>query len=330
VSTREGVHGIQGGSQLTRLNGTGKSVAQKAPRRELISDQVRMPNLHVSELKASSHPDLSLQDEPCAVSEPQPGNAVVPEPQESFLRPPSSRRDVQPTKRKRGVTMPGSLFPRSPSLEPTPAPPRKDGNRLVSFTVPVNETSSSSSTSRPLDTVAEEGQPTDNERDDNPFLSKDTPAHVDRITSNSDDAKRFLEDFDLSPRSSPIPDTPILQRAAPPKRLLLVDPSSPMPAISAKAKGKQKAIASDDVYEEDNSQVVRFRGKERELREAWEGHLRKEQDRDGDSETTIILEERERDRERIRELEVEVAALKREVRFCQLSLSAFIEISIAR
>lgn len=167
------------------------------------------------------------------------------------------------------------------------------------------------------------------EEHDNPFLSTGTPANVDRITSNSDDAKRFLESFALSPHDSPIPDTPIPQRTAPPKRLLLLDPSSPVPVISAKAKGKQKAADLGDEYEEDNSQVVRVRGKERELREAQEDHLRREQERGDDPETTLIFEDRERDRDRIKELEAEVAALRQQASSFHIALPASIECGTA-
>ena len=229
---------------------------------------------------------------------------------------------AQELKRKHSATMPGSLFPRSASLEPepTPAPLQKISDRHVHFTPRVAEDPQVNLSTLPLPSIAEESRAIHGEDDDNPFLSqRRTPAQIDRITSNSQDAKRFLEDHDPSPRSSPTPVSPTISRLAPPKRLLFVTSSdgkpSP-PAMSAKAKGKQRVVDTEDEYEVgDTSQVLRVNGKVRELRRAREEQWQKEQERCDDPETSIILEEREKDKERIVQLEAEVAALRSQVSF---------------
>ena len=216
--------------------------------------------------------------------------------------------------------MPGSLFPRSASLEPepTPAPLDKTDGRHVHFTPGTNEVVQQTPSGPSLPPVPEVSQTSEDADGDNPFISnRKTPAQVDRITSNSQDAKRFLEDFNLSPRSSPTPVSPIASRTIPPRRLLLATPSdahSSPPMLSAKAKGKQRAILPEEEYETgDTSQVLRVNGKVQQLRQAREEQWQKDLEGGEDPETTFMLEERERDKERILQLEAELAALKKQV-----------------
>ncbi|EKM57845.1 uncharacterized protein PHACADRAFT_251723 [Phanerochaete carnosa HHB-10118-sp] len=312
----------QGTRRHGRVNVAPEAVPEDRTHEEPLAEKSRSANTQQTRSRSSAQTQQQTyqQHRPFEVIE-----ASAPE--ECTVQPPSSTLDLQ--KRKRGITMPGSLFPRSPSLDPTPAP-QKAEDRQVHFMARHDEVKLELPSAPTMNEIAEEPEeppdlsqfprPFEHDEGDNPFLPTGmTPALVERITSNTEDAKRFLEDFTASPRSSPIPDTPIPTRTAPPRRLLIESPIGPeapvnvLPVLSVKAKGKQKATEPEEVYEEGNSKVLRVRGKERELLEVQEEHQQKEQDRADDPETTIILEERGRDKERIRELEAELVVLKRQV-----------------
>jgi hypothetical protein len=90
--------------------------------------------------------------------------------------------------------------------------------------------------------------------------------------------------------------------------------------LSSRDKGKQLTREVDDceyefVHTAETSGEVRVRGKERELVEAREEHLRKERRRERDREKDVEEAEKERnmDKERIKMLEQEIQRLKEEV-----------------
>ena len=233
-----------------------------------------------------------------------------------------SRRDPSPiaslrafpnvVKRKASATMPGSLFPRSASIEPDPTPgPTSYGllQERIRPPVPVSRTptqpnsTKGRSTTRPSVTRSPE--------EPNPFLGiTNTLARARGVVASTDDAKRFLEDYNPSPPSSPSPAIQPSFRGS--TKSAGSHDEVAIAAIQFKGKGKQRA--QDDEFEwEDDSRVLRVKGKERELREAREEQSRKEKETELDPETTMIMEERYRDKERILKLEAEVAWLKSQV-----------------
>lgn len=318
MSTREGGTETQGARQRTRRNEASRKAKMGDASRQALAEGSRHPKASVSDQKAIT------QSEEAPVTARQNGTSSKSQPvqsggKEGSRKGPPSVSATQQLRRKRSVTMPGSLFPRSASLEPEPTPAaQKTHDRQVHFTPHGAEGPTNLPPPPLLNPIAEVSQASDDQNEDNPFISqRKTPTQVDRITSNTRDAKRFLEDFNLSPRSSPTPVSPTVSRTVPPRRLLLASPSdghpSP-PAMSAKAKGKQRAVEPEDEFETgDTSQVLRVNGKVQELRQAREERWQKEVERGEDPETSIILEERERDKERISQLEAEVIALKKQV-----------------
>lgn len=207
-------------------------------------------------------------------------------------------------RRKPSTTMPGSLFPRSASLDPEATPAVHD-DRIYPQLSQVDSYKSSSMKNQRLRNL-----PDLSSRSPNPFVSnKSVPAR--RVISTTEDAKRFLEEFNSSPPSSPTPAIPIAPRVGAPRRRSNTTGSE---TVSPSAKGK--ARAQDTGLELDLAETtreLRVRGKEQELRDAREEHVRKEQERELDPETSMIFEERQRDKQRIQSLEEEVAWLKRQV-----------------
>jgi hypothetical protein len=221
------------------------------------------------------------------------------------------------TKHKATTTMPGSLFPRSASLEPDPTPAQSNYGLLRErHRAPVMPSRTPlHSKERPTAITSAARSP----EDPNPFFGiTNTLARARGVVAITDDAKRFLEDANLSPPSSPSPASASHVRSVAVRK----SPVSPCvenkrPSKSSVAKGKEKATEFDfdfDLEAADTSGMLRVRGKEHELREAREEHMRKEQERELDPDTTLIMEEREQDKERIRKLEAEVSWLKRQVR----------------
>ncbi|KAI0090205.1 hypothetical protein BDY19DRAFT_905246 [Irpex rosettiformis] len=224
-------------------------------------------------------------------------------------------------KRKASATMPGSLFPRSASIEPDPTP------GPASYGLLRERTKLLAAVSRtPLHSVgfAKERLTTrppvtQSPGDPNPFLGiTNTLARARGVIGSTEDAKRFLEDYNPSSPSSPSPAMPLPVRG-PRKSYGPNDDETSAIVAHSKSKGKERARDADFEWD-DNSRVLRVRGKEQELREAREEHIRKEQERELDPETTLIMEERYHDKERIRKLEAEVAWLKSQLEE-QMSLS---------
>ncbi|KAH9943719.1 hypothetical protein B0H21DRAFT_748224 [Amylocystis lapponica] len=230
------------------------------------------------------------------------------------------------------VTMPGSLFPRSPSLQPDPIPQRTvDAARRVRF-VP------SSPTPPPRETSEE---PEEDELTPSPEVRQEKRRDNAKgsragTTAVKEAAGRFAKDADYSlmfPTSPELRREKTVERSERGRRResstergraktgreksrerlaqevreksrereestdedeAEEEDLEYIPSKTAKAKGKQRAL--------DTSGEIQVQGKERELRAAREAHSRSEAARD--------IEERERDKERIRMLEEEIGCLK--------------------
>lgn len=189
--------------------------------------------------------------------------------------------------------MPGSLFPRSASLQPSEPPSPEEIARRVRFVPTVEGRSTggpeqrkprSRSNLREIATIQEE-QP----NDEHPG----SPANHD-VTGSEQQEQSHGRSRSPSDANPPLRD---LNESS-------VELSTSQ--MSDRARGKQRATAQDP----DTSSELRVRGKESELRAAREAHAR--------ILPTADEEERERDKLRINFLEEEVERLRAQV--CVLGL----------
>ncbi|KAK7691110.1 hypothetical protein QCA50_006213 [Cerrena zonata] len=201
--------------------------------------------------------------------------------------------------KKKSVTMPGSFFPRSPSLEPDYAASLLDNSgavmsndellRSVREDAGPSTTPSTPRSRRSISSIRSEPSP--------------SPIAISGGPSVRGAVDRFTDDAD---HSLMLPKT-----VQSPERVF----SSPRSqAKSAKARGKERDLSGWDCdfsFSGDTSGEIRVRGIEQELLAAREAHYRKELEEDPDS--SVYVEEREHDKERIRTLEEEVAKLKRQL-----------------
>lgn len=296
-----------------RSSGSGDKVhsPNKLPRRlnAIAPPQSRSSPTTRTTLAEAKHTDKPAQQPELNNSSQKPPSPVPPLPSFSNV-----------IKRKSSATMPGSLFPRSASLEPDPTPGPTDYGLLRERVKPSVKPSRT-----PHHINSKERLGTHASATPNPFLGiTNTLARARGVIGSTDDAKRFLEDYNPSPPSSPSP-------AVPPPAKGPRKSSSPYgqetgAAVQRQDKGKERARDDDSEWDDaDDSRVIRVRGKERELRDAREEQHRKEQERGMDPETTFMLEENYRDKERIRKLEAEVAWLKSQVRiFTSVLPTAFL------
>lgn len=171
--------------------------------------------------------------------------------------------------------MPGSLFPRSPSLVPDGHDSSNDG-RHVHFTPP---------------------QPK-RRQDLAPDPENDIPG-PSRRPPNSSSVKAAVDRFNTGGDADP--------------SILLPTPHT-SPARAGKAREKRRAIESwDDPKDGDTSNEMRVRGKERELVAARKELQRHDKRQEQDGELKEAEREKVRDKERIRLLEEEITWLKQEV-----------------
>lgn len=221
---------------------------------------------------------------------------------------------------KKPVTMPGALFPRSPSLDPDYASAIEEQHR-VHFALGTPNPSFRSYSD--LMREATDGSPSTFHVD--PPKVGDIPRHdptASPVRANGGPSvkgaiERFADDADHSLMLPNLTTSP--GRAAPLSSPQRVDGTAEIASLSSKAKGKQRAMDWDYNFAEANTTgEIRVRGKEQELLEAREEHIRKEQDRELDPDQSAYFEEREKDKERIRALEAEVVQLKEQV--CDLIL----------
>ena len=218
--------------------------------------------------------------------------------------PPPPRQSV--LRRRMSVTMPGSLYPRSPSPEDsTHAQTQERHVRFQSATPrrPCEDAPSTSSHPPPSP---------------QPFRSPLVPSvktAVSRFQVGPHDANPSI----LLPKTSPT------RPAASKKVTERIEVSSSdeesededyPPRISASAKGKQRASTS--FLDGDTSGQVRVYGKERELHDARvqfrKNERRWEEESNAGRDDDDVATERSLDKERIKMLELEVKRLKDEVR----------------
>ncbi|KAF7978838.1 hypothetical protein HWV62_44639 [Athelia sp. TMB] len=243
------------------------------------------------------------------------------------------------------VTMPGSLFPRSPSLMPE-SPPRhqgrtEDSDRHVHFTPPgrqeycsssSDETETEAGPSRPR-TISRPKVPSrkhPRSQPSSPRVATSLSLSPLRSPSVKEAVKRFrvgVDDADASlllPKETVSPKGKGKEREIPIISLLGRTPS---PTRHSVDKGKQRASRpepevepetsnGDELYAADTSEEVRVKGIERELLEAKEEQTRKEQrwERDRDkARQEDEDQERAKDKDRIKMLEEEILRLKEEL-----------------
>ncbi|KAJ3992611.1 hypothetical protein F5050DRAFT_892571 [Lentinula boryana] len=209
-------------------------------------------------------------------------------------------------------TMPGSLFPRSPSLMPSEAGHHhenrveEDEGRHVSWNFGLDDENQPGSSTVYVPLM----QP-----------SPQSPFRPPLVPSVKDAVAKFYAGPDIDPS---------LLLPSPPRR-----------------KGKDREVVDVDfddddwlmppprnpghsLSDRDNTREIRVKGKERELSEAIEERKRKQArwERDRDKETVAgeedFMREKKRDKERIRNLEEEIERLKEELRKRPAVISTFL------
>ncbi|KAJ3815173.1 hypothetical protein F5876DRAFT_72311 [Lentinula aff. lateritia] len=197
------------------------------------------------------------------------------------------------------ATMPGSLFPRSPSLMPseagqchrTGAEEEEESRVSWNFGFDENEAGPSSGPVPPTQ------------------LSPTSSFRPPLVPSVKDAVSKFHTGPDIDPR---------ILLPSPPRRKgkerEVIDADADDDSWLMPPPRSNRHIASDG----DTSREIRVKGKERELSAAIEEHKMKEKrwERDKESVTgdEYVIREKERDRERIRKLEEEIERLKEELR----------------
>ncbi|KAJ3734200.1 hypothetical protein DFJ43DRAFT_1171257 [Lentinula guzmanii] len=209
------------------------------------------------------------------------------------------------------TTMPGSLFPRSPSLMPSEAGHRhengveEDEGRHVSWNFGLDDENQPGSSTVYVPSM----QP-----------SPQSPFRPPLVPSVKDAVAKFYAGPDIDP-SLLLPSPP--RRKGKSREFVDVDfddDSWLMPPPRNPGRGPSDG---------DTTREIRVKGKERELSEAIEEHKRKEArwERDRDKEAVAgeddFMREKKRDKERIRNLEEEIERLKEELRKRPAVISTF-------
>ncbi|KAH7873868.1 uncharacterized protein C8R40DRAFT_362991 [Lentinula edodes] len=196
--------------------------------------------------------------------------------------------------------MPGSLFPRSPSLMPSEAGQRhrtgaeEEEEPRVSWNFGFDENEAGPS-SGPV-------PPTQ--------LSPTSPFRPPLVPSVKDAVSKFHTGPDIDPRIL-LPSPP--RRKGKEREVIDVDADDDSWLMPPPRSNRH--IASDG----DTSREIRVKGKERELSAAIEEHKMKEKRWERDKESVTgdeenVIREKERDKEKIRKLEEEIERLKEELR----------------
>lgn len=226
--------------------------------------------------------------------------------------------------RRLSVTMPGSLFPRSESLEPenaTPAAPQlarhvsfastplelsrrhhSNGDRLH-HPVPFGESELE------VDSVPSE--------QDSPLLRCSTSLKAS--SSQVDGSRGTSASLPNSTASSSSATSPRSPSRSPSENRVWgegAQPSMDEPSISPTRKDKGKGKAMDDPFlnmDPNISGVIRFRGKQKELDDAREEFLRRERNVEQQGQPLEDSKVQRQDKLKIRMLEQEIEKLKAEV-----------------
>jgi hypothetical protein len=239
---------------------------------------------------------------------------------------------VNRRQRRLSITMPGSLFPRSESLEPEETPAAvPNTSRHVTFAATPLEISRRYQTLHDLGEAGSsqlpipftpshlevEGAPAEQDSPLDRRGVKSVKAALGRfhVDENDADPSIMLPKSTVSPSKAPSEPSPSRSPSRDKGKGRAVDPS-PERALSPSRvdKGKGKAVNDPFLDMDSNvSGVIRYRGKQKELDDAREefrrNELRWEQAGQGDED-----ESRKQDKLRIRMLEDEIEKLKAEVR----------------
>ncbi|KAF8958337.1 hypothetical protein BDZ97DRAFT_1762219 [Flammula alnicola] len=202
------------------------------------------------------------------------------------------------------MTMPGSLFPRSPSMEPEAKSLASEHAQHVRFSskIPLSPAPGPShpSGSTPSSSRHPSSPGTPRRRS---HLASSVKSAVDKFHIGEEDADPSI--LLPSPKKSP---QYVHSRRAEPEHA---------PPISSVNKGKGRAVDLVSAHDPDSSGFLRVQGKEKELVAAREELNRRRRSLDDDNGEEFRLEQverdRERDRARIRMLEEEIARLKEEL-----------------
>lgn len=223
-----------------------------------------------------------------------------------------SRRSPKPQlsrslKRRSSVSMPGSLFPRSPSMEPDVDPSAAENEQRVRFSLHIAQTSDPQSPQRQKSSSSRGSPFTSGSPRCRSQMVSSVKTTVDKFRVGEDDADPSI--LLPSPKRSPL--ALVASRNLQSRRMS--NPSSPS-AVATKHKRKKHSVESflDDC--DDTSGFLRVNGKE-ELIAIREGLYENESH---DNETpTLSIEQAEHhrngDKIRIKMLEEEIERLKREV-----------------
>ena len=219
----------------------------------------------------------------------------------SVGRPPPSRPPLpRALKRRKSISMPGSLFPRSPSIEPefSSTTDREQRVRFASKIPDSPHPHFSPHVSRPHSTTTSSPPSTPRRRKQHDSAVQ---AAVGRFQEEDADPSILLPKIQASPHAT--------------QQYSRVD------------KGKGIAVEPTPIDESEASGILRVRGKERELMAVCEDLDRNERRLEitNEAETSLlhqIKQDRDRDKERIKMLEGEIERLKQEVG-CHISLLRF-------
>jgi hypothetical protein len=217
-----------------------------------------------------------------------------------------SRRSPKPQlsrsmRRRPSVSMPGSLFPRSPSMEPDVDPSAVEKEQRVRFALHTSDPPQKQKSSKPLDgSASTSGTP----RRHSQIVSSSVKTAVDKFHIGENDADPSI----LLPSPKRSPHGLVTSRNLQSRRIS--SPSSPS-AVATKHKMKNHSVEffSDDCS--DTSGFLRVKGKEKELIASRE-QLYENERRDNEA-PEQAEHDHNSDKIRIKMLEEEIRRLKHEV-----------------
>ena len=213
-------------------------------------------------------------------------------------------------KRRLSVSMPGSLFPRSPSLEPDADPSSAEKEQHVRFALHVSEPLNPppSPQRRPKSKSMDGSASTTESPRRRSQIASSVKTVVDKFHIGQDDADSSI----LLPSPKRSPHALVASRNLQSRRVS--SPSSPS-AAAMKYKSNNHSVESFSDDCGDTSGVLRVKGKEKELVAAREEFYRNKR-RDNETPALSIEQvnnDRDRDKIRIKMLEEEIERLKQEV-----------------
>jgi hypothetical protein len=223
-----------------------------------------------------------------------------------------SRRSPKPPlsrslKRRSSVSMPGSLFPRSSSMEPDANPSSAEKEQRVRFALHVAQTSDPQLSQRRKSSSFKESPSTSGSPRRRSQIPSSVKTAVDKFHIGEDDADPSI--LLPSPKRSPL--ALVASRNLQSRRIS--SPSFPS-AVATKHKRNSNSVESFSDDCGDNSGFLCVKGKEKELVAARE-ELYENERRDNEIPSLSIeaVHDRNGDKMRIKILEEEIERLKQEV-----------------